>query len=163
MRYPQSLLFLPGGLCLSIASFLSWPKSPVKQGTCGPWRGYRTSAPLRLVHPQWDYSSLPKSAGRGAGFPVPMSTSKTRDLKAKFFCTRFLFSILKEAVRMQPKLSNCLSSRSNWQVMVFHRAVSPRRDASLAAGSHVWSSAASALGGIHFLPCGKLEILTSGF
>ena len=67
MRHPKSLLSSQVDSAHPASSFLSWPKSPVKQGTCGPWRGLlRTSNTSKVgAHPQWDYGSFPPNLQAG--------------------------------------------------------------------------------------------------
>ena len=98
MRHPKSLLSSQVDSAHPASSFLSWPKSPVKQGTCGPWRGLlRTTNTSKVgAHPQWDYGSFPPNLQAGVlDSQFPMSrhmTFKPRSFAQDFY---FPFSINK--------------------------------------------------------------------
>ena len=94
MRHPTFLLSSQLDSAHPARSYLSWPKSPVKQGTCGPWRGLlRTSNTSRVsAHPQWDYGSLPPNLQAGVlDSQFPMSRHVT--FKSSSFAQDFYFSL----------------------------------------------------------------------
>ena len=123
MRLPKSLLSSQVDSAHPASSFLSWPKSPVKQGTCGPWRGLlRPPTPLRSVHiPSGTMAASPQICRQGCWIPSSLCLDtwpSSQDLLHKI--SIFHFPLIRAAVRMQLKLNNCLSLCSNDGVMVFH-------------------------------------------